>query len=228
MYDENKLKLNKDKTELIYFYSKYGAQKSFIPLHFGDDLIQPSLHKRDIGAIFDYTLSMIPQVNSVCKSAFYLLRNIARIRKYLSPKTTEFLVHAFVSSKLYFCNSLLYGVPKHLLRKLQSVQNAAARLVTSSSKFDHITPLLMQLHWLSITERIKFKIVLLTFKGLHDLSPSYIKELLTPYCPARMLRSSSTLLLARSDYKMKTRTMVPGRSPSPPLSFGISYLMTLL
>ena len=140
---------------------------------------------------------MIPQVNSVCKSAFHQLRNIARIRKYLSPKTTELLVHTFVSSKLDFCNSLLHGIPKHLLRKL-------ARLVTSSSKFNHITPLLMQLHWLPIAERIKFKIVLLTFKGLHDLSPSYIKELLTPYCPARMLRSSSTLLLARSDYNMKT------------------------
>ena len=132
----NKLKLNKDKTELIYFYSKYSPQKSFIPLHFGDDLIQPSLHVRDIGAILDCTLSMIPQVNSVCKSAFYQLRNIARIRKYLYPKTTE-LVHTFVSSKLDFCNSLLYGIPKHLLRKLQSAQNAAARLVTSS-KFDHI------------------------------------------------------------------------------------------
>ena len=201
----NKLKLNKDKTELIYFYSKYSrSQKSFISLHFGDDLIQPSLHVRDIGAILDCTLSMIPQVNSVCKSAFYQLRNIARIRKYLSPKTTELLVHAFVSSKLDFCNSLLYGIPKHLLRKLQSVQNAAACLVTSSSKFDQVTPLLMQLHWLPIAERIKVKIVLLIFKGLHDLSPSHIKELLTSYCPARMLRSSSTILLARSDYNMKT------------------------
>ena len=171
---------------------------------------------------------MIPQVNSACKSPFYQLRNITRIRKYLSPKTTELPVHAFVSSKLDFCNSLHCGIPKHLLCKLQSVQNAVARLVTSSSKFDHITPLLLQLHWLPIAERINFKIVLLKFKGLHDLSPStYIKELLTPYCPARMLRSSSTLLLARSDYNMKTYG-VPGRSPFPPLSFGISYLMTLV
>ena len=62
----------------------------------------------------------------------------------------------------------------------------------------------MQLHWLPIAERIKFKIVLLTCKCLHDLSPSYIKELLTPYCPERILRSPSTLLLARTDYNMKT------------------------
>ena len=62
----------------------------------------------------------------------------------------------------------------------------------------------MQLHWLPIAERIEFKAVLLTFKCLHDLSPSYIKELFTPYCPARMLRSSSTLLLAPTDFNMKT------------------------
>ena len=161
----NKLKLNKDETELIYFYSKYSPQKSFIPLHFGTDLIHPSQHFRDISTIFDCTLSMIPQVNSVCKSAFYQRRNIVCIRKYLSPKYTEFLAHAFVSSKLDFCNSLLYSILKHLLQKLHSVQNAAARSVTSPSKFDHVTPLLMQLHWLPITERIKNKIFLFTFEA---------------------------------------------------------------
>ena len=114
----NMLKLNKDKKELIYFYSKYSPQKSFIPLHFGADLIEPSQHVRDIGAIFDCTLSTIPQVNPVCKSAFYQLRNIACIRKYLFPKTTEFLAHAFAPSKVDFCNSPLYGIPKYLLRKL--------------------------------------------------------------------------------------------------------------
>ena len=117
-------------------------------------------------------------------SAFYQLQNIARIGKYLSHKTTEFLVRAFVSLKLDFCNSLLYGIPKYL-QKLQSVQNAAMRLVTSS-KFDHITPLLMQLHWLPIAKCITFTTVLFTFKGLHNLSPSDIKELLAPYCPVCM------------------------------------------
>ena len=128
---------------------------------------------------------MAPQVTPVSKSAFYQLRNIAWVRKYLSPKTTEFLVHAFLSSKLDFCNSLLYGIPKHLLRKLRSVQNPAARFVTSST-FDHVTPILKDLHWFPNAERIKFKILLLTFKGLHNLSPSYIKELFTIFWPARM------------------------------------------
>ena len=196
----NKLKSNKDKTELICFYDS--PQTSFIPLRFSADLVQPSQHVRDTGAIFDFTLSMAPQVTPVSKSAFYQLRNVARIRKYLSPKTIEFLVHAFLSSKLDFCNSLLYGISKHLLRKLRSVENAAALFVTSSSTFDHVTPILKDLHWFPTAERIKFQILLLIFKGLHNLSPSYIKELFTPFCLARMLRSSSTLHLDRAYYYM--------------------------
>ena len=75
-------------------------------------------------------MTMVPHINSTCKSALYHLRNIARIRKFISLKTTETLVHAFVNSKLDYCNSLAYGLPKYLLQKLQYVQNAAARLIT--------------------------------------------------------------------------------------------------
>ena len=133
----NKLKLNKDKTELFYLYSKHNPQQSLPPLHIGSDIIQPSSSSRNIGVVFDSIMSMLPHVKSVCKSAFYHLRNISRIRKLLSTKTIETLVYAFVTSKLDHCNSLLYGVPKYVSKKLQSVQNAAARLITGSRKFDY-------------------------------------------------------------------------------------------
>ena len=120
----NKLKLNKDKTELLYLYSKHNPQQSLPPLHFGSDIIQPSSSSRNIGVVFESTMSMLPHVKSVCKSAFYHLRNISRIRKLLSTETTETLVHAVVTSKLDHCNSLLYGVPKYVIKKLQSVQNS--------------------------------------------------------------------------------------------------------
>ena len=94
---------------------------------------------------------------------------MGRLRKLLSgTKTIETLVHAFVTSKLDHCNSLLYAVPKYVIEKLQSVQIAAARLIASSRKFDHITPILFELHWLPISERIKYKIILLTHKALHQ------------------------------------------------------------
>ena len=150
----NRLKLNKDKTELLYLFSKYNPQQSLPRLRFGTDIIKPSPHARNIGAIFDTTMSMLPHVNNVCKSAFYHIRPISRIRKYLSTQTTEILIHAFVTSKLDHCNSLLYNVPKNVIKKLQSMQNAATTLITRSRKCDHITPILLDLHWLPVSERI--------------------------------------------------------------------------
>ena len=200
----NRLKLNKDKTKLLYLFSKFNPQQSLPPLHFGTDIIKPSPHARNIGAIFNTTMSMLPHVNNVCKSAFYHLRTILRIRKYVSTQTTEILIHAFVTSKLDHCNSLPYNVPKNVIKKLQSVQNAAARLITRSRKCDHITPILLDLHWLPVSERIKFKILLLTFKALHQQSPTYIQDLITRYLPSRLLRSSSTLSLNPVSFNLKT------------------------
>ena len=129
---------------------------------------------------------------------------MSRIRKYLSTQTTEILIHVFVTSKLNHCNSLLYNVPKNVIKKLQSVQNAAATLITRSGKCDHITPILFDLYWLPVSERIKFKILLLTFKALHQQSPTYIQDLITRYLPSRSLRSSSTLSLNPVSFNFKT------------------------
>ena len=104
----------------------------------------------------------------------YHLRNIAKIRRYLSEESSQILVHAFISSKLDNCNSLLYGLPKHLLNRLRLIQNTAARIVTLSKRFDHITPILFKLHWLPLGYRIHFKILLLVYKCLNGLAPSYI------------------------------------------------------
>ena len=138
---DQQTKTKKDKTELLYLFSKYNPQQSLPPLRFGTDIIKPSSHAKNIGAIFDTTMSMLPHINNVCKSAFYHLRTISRIRKYLSTQTTETLIHAFVTSKLDHCNSLLYNVPKHVIKKLQSVQNAAARLLLYSHPLRSSHPL---------------------------------------------------------------------------------------
>ena len=94
------------------------------------------------------------------------------------------------------CNSLLYGLPQHLISRLQSIQNTAARVVTRTGKFDHITPVLKQLHWLPVRYRIVFKILLLVYKALNGTAPSYISELLKYHTSERKLRSSSQHLLA--------------------------------
>ena len=102
------------------------------------------------------------------------------VRSSLTLEAAKTLVHAFVSSRLDYCNSLLYGIDDGLLTKLQTVQNAAARVVTGTRKFDHISPVLLQLHWLLVRQRITFKLAMITFKCLHGLVPSYLADVCIP------------------------------------------------
>ena len=109
----------------------------------------------------------LPRSTMFVNLPFVIFAQFFRIRKYISTQTTEILIHAFVTSKLDHCNSLLYNVPRKVIKKLQSVQNAAARLITRSRKCDHITPILFDFQWLPVSKRINFKILLLTSKALH-------------------------------------------------------------
>ena len=123
-------------------------------------------------------------INNIVKVAFYHLRNIAKIRKYINVTTAEVLVHAFINSKLDFCNSLLHGLPKYEINKLQSVQNAAARVIACLRKFDHISDTLKELHWLPVEQRIIFKINLICFKILFNLAPDYLVDLIPVFLRA--------------------------------------------
>jgi len=121
-------------------------------------------------------------IKSICKSSHYHIRNIAKIRKYINEESAKVVVHVFVTAKLDSCNSLLSGLPKHLLSTLQSFQNTAARVVTRTRKFVHIIPVLKQLYWLPVCYHIIFKILLLVYKALNGTAPYYISGLLKYNC----------------------------------------------
>ena len=95
-------------------------------------------------------------INKVCKSGFYYIHNLRKIRKYLSQDCLLTLIHAFVTTRLDCCNGLMYGLPQRQISKLQRLQNAAARLALALSKFCHISPALQQLYWLPVVKRIQF------------------------------------------------------------------------
>ena len=97
-------------------------------------------------------------------------------RKLIPPftLTAEAIIHGFVTTNLDYCNEILYGLPKVLLNGLQLVQNRAERIVTFTKKYEHITPSLIDLHWLPVEHRIIYKILLLVYKAINGLSPSYI------------------------------------------------------
>ena len=117
----------------------------------------------------------------------------------------ETIIHALISSRLDYCNSLFRCLTDATLSSLQLVQNAAARLLTRTNRRSHITPILASLHWLPVRQRIHFKILLITFKALRGSAPNYISELLKPYTTARPLRPSDQDLLLIPRTRLKTR-----------------------
>jgi hypothetical protein len=192
----NNLMLNDSKTEVIHLSSRFVKTIPLPALTIGEAAIEPSAKARNLGVIIDNQLVMKDHVKSLTRSASFAVYKIGQISKYLDSKSTERLVHAFVTSRLDCCNSLLFGLPKYEIAKLQRIQNSAARLVSRAKYRDHMKPVLHDLHWLPIEQRIVYKVLLITFKVLQDQAPSYLKDLINRYQPIRSLRSSSQNLLS--------------------------------
>ena len=189
----NYLKFNAHKTQFLLICSQHVRHKVNIPdLHVGGTLVAPCSDARNLGVLFDKSMNLDRHVLNVCQSSYVHLRRIAAIRESLTLPAAEQLIHTFISSRLDFCNSLLAGLPQLTLQRLQKVQNAAARLLTRTKTSHHITPILYDLHWLPVNYRIQFKIIVLTFKALHGLAPSYIQDMLQYRTLRPGLRSSSS------------------------------------
>ena len=203
--DANKLKLNDSKTEFMIIGSKKKTDKVQVKsIEIGESKITPSKCVRNLGVQMDSELSMAQQVHKICQACHFHLRTIWSIRQYLNSEATKALVHALITSRLDYCNSVLYGIHKYLITKLQRLQNCAARVIYKKSKFEHVSDLLNDLHWLRIEERIKFKLLVITFKGIRGEAPNYITNLLKPYSPTRTLRSANNDLLIEPRSKLKT------------------------
>ena len=124
------------------------------------------------------------------------------IRKHINHPFAEIHTHALITFRLDTCNSLLHSLNKKQLKRLQQLQNTAARLVTLSRKFTHITPILKQLHWLPTEERIIFKMYVFVLKTIHGASPTYLCSLVKLYEPLRWnIRSANKLLLTENKPK---------------------------
>ena len=186
----NKLVLNERKTEIVHFHSKFKDVNELVSLNIGSATVNCCDSVRNLGIYFDSVLSMDTHISKVSQSVSFSLYRISRIRKFLSQSCTERLIHAFVTSRLDYCNSILYGLSDSLIRRLQLLQNSAARLVARSRINKHITPVLYDLHWLPISQRIKFKILVITFKILHGSAPLYVSEILTKWTPSRCTRQA--------------------------------------
>uniref|UniRef100_A0A3P8U7G5 Reverse transcriptase domain-containing protein n=1 Tax=Amphiprion percula TaxID=161767 RepID=A0A3P8U7G5_AMPPE len=197
---QNFLHLNENQTEYILF----APSDLHLNILSGSSLSFPvSNTVKNLGVIFDSELRFDRQIVSIVKASFFQLRLLTKVKPFLSKCDLEKAIHTFISSCIDYCNALYFGATQSSLRRLQLVQNAAAHLLTRTSRHTHITPILSALHWLPVHHCIEFKILTFVFKALHGLAPLYISELLTIHRPSRALRSSTQMVLdvPRSRYK---------------------------
>ena len=191
----NKLQLNNRKTEILHCSSRFRSTTQLPPATIGDSVVDYCSEARSLGVVFDSELRMEAHIRNISRAGWSFIYKIGKIRKYLDEPATLKLIHAFVTSRIDNCNSLLIGLPTSEINRLQRLQNAAARLVRQAKRHDHITPILQSLHWLPISQWIIYKTLILTFKVIYNLAPSYIQDLIHRHQPSRTLRSASLNLL---------------------------------
>jgi hypothetical protein len=193
--DRNKMKFNVGKTDTILVYSGSSRiQPKDVSIEVGEENIKPSLSVRNLGFTLDSNLTLENHIKGICKRAHFYIQRISRIRRYLDPESTTRLMSAFVLSLFDNGNSILFGLPDKLLKRLQSIQHAAARVVSGRREFDHISDVLRSLHCLPMRFRTEFKIATLVFRCVSGDAPSYLRELVKPYQPTRELRSGDNSL----------------------------------
>ena len=195
----NRLQLNPSKTEVLWCASTRRQHLvTSTPIHLGSASVPPVSTVRDLGFHINSDVTLTTHVSATVRACFSVLRQIRSVRRSLTRDALIALTRALVISKVDYCCSALAGVSGLQINRLQSVLNAAARLVFAGQKYDHVTPYLRDLHWLKIKERIQFRLCVLAFRCLHGTAPAYLANslhLVADNDARRCLRSADALTL---------------------------------
>ena len=187
------MQLNGDKSEAVLF--ALGAQAAKVDpkatVDIAGSAMELSADIRSLGVHMDGQLNMDRHVNSVCSSCYYHIRALRHIRPSLNQETAANIGRSVVSSRLDYCNSLMYGISRANMKKLQRVQNALIRVICSLGPRDSVSGARRDLHWLPIELWIIFKIAVLTFNCRRRSAPPYLCDLVHDYLPRRALRSGN-------------------------------------
>ena len=195
----NSLKLNADKTVFMPFTR---SDVVFDPLVLDSDtLIQPSVSTRNLGVVFDRNLAFKEHVSELRRSCFFHLKRIKAASMYIPQYMLATLIHAFVTSRLDFCNTLFYNLPGSTIDRIQVVQNSCAKFLTRTKRFDSASEQLKKLHWLPINFRIKYKLMMMAHKVIHPNNmaiPKYISKKIKPKKHERITRSANAPLINKT------------------------------
>jgi hypothetical protein len=156
-----------------------------------------SVQVKSLGVTLDQELSFDQQVSNIVKSSNLNIRALRHIRPMLDRTVANTITRSIVSTRLYYWNSLLYSTSAKNIQRLQWVQNSLARVVSGTRKFDHIKPVLRELHWLSVAQRVQYKVALITDKVLNAGQTYYFNSIMTESKPTRQLRSENKRQLSK-------------------------------
>jgi len=229
----NRLKLNTDKTELLWTGTKHSLSLldgSGPSLGLGDDTITPSKHVRVLGVIISSDFGLAKHVSNVCAAGIFRLRQLHRIRRSLDSDLAATLVHALVSSRKDYCNAIFVVAPKNVTDKLQQVLNGAAHIVSGMRKHDFgLTDLVRnKLHWLDVPDRVKYKLGMLMYRCQHNQAPQHLMDHCLPVSDVvfrQSLRSASSHQLSVTHHWLSTYSC---RAFSVAGPFGTHCLMTYM
>ena len=175
---ENQLKPNDDKTEALLFPFSSSLKPSTVSLPdsvtLGSHSIPFADSGRNLGFILNSKLCMKKRFIKICHTGYFELKRISSIRRFLTKYATKTLVTSYVLSRLDYCNCLLMGTPNSVIQPLQKIHNFAARFVLLAPRHHHSTPLLEKLHWLPISECIKYKVAYMCFGAIGGSGPAYL------------------------------------------------------
>ena len=190
----SKLKLNPDKTEFIVFGSRRQSYKlkAYFPSTILGSPLCPGEWVKNLGVWFDSDFSLSKQVQNVCKSCFVQLRNFRHVRRFLTHDASVLVANAVITSRLDYCNSLFRSLSKFNLRKLQCIQNNAARIISNTNRYISITPVLKNLHWLPVEHHPVFKTATLVYKFLHSGFSKYFTPYISSYSSSFGTRRSQS------------------------------------
>jgi len=177
---DNKLKLNNEKTELFLAISPRLRHHlpSDISITVEDSIIHLSETVKNLGVHFDSRMSMSHHITMTCRSINFHLRNIYRIRKFITTDACHHAIRALVLSRLDYANSLFNNINTSEIYRLQHLQNHAARVIFCARKSEEALPLINELHWLPVQKRIIFKLALIIYKCIDGSAPLYLSSLL--------------------------------------------------
>ncbi len=224
------LTLNTTKTELIIFSSKaHAARVADVSVVINGVPISPTISVRSLGVILDQQLNMESHVNQVTKSAFSYLRVISKARRFISSQQAAMLVQSLVLSRIEFCTFLWYGLPLKTVNRLQRILRFSIRLVDGLERRADTTPALQRRQWLSVPDRAKVRMAVLTYLAINYNIPRHLANLLSPASSGgHGLRSENTGLLTTRRTRTKTgdrayRVAAPAVWNSLPVSLRTDY-----